>query len=73
MSIFYINNDYQNEKGNKMSDLQLGVKVNRLIIHSGFDKTAELICPIMKIVQMRYKNVSKEQAYRVVKETIESK
>jgi len=56
-----------------MSDLQLGVKVERLVIHSGFDKTTELICPIMKIVQMRYKDVPKEQAYRVVKNTIESK
>ena len=73
MSIFHINNDYQNIKGMKMSDLQLGIKVKRLVIHSGFNKTEELVCPIMKIVQMRYKDVSKEQAYRVVKEIIESK
>ena len=56
-----------------MSDLQLGVKVQRLVIHSGFDKTDELICPIMRIIQMRYKDVSKEQAYRVVKDTIACK
>ena len=56
-----------------MSDLQLGVKVERLVIHSGFGKTEELICPIMKIIQMRYKDISKEQVHRVVKDTIQSK
>jgi len=67
-----INNDYQNEKRDEMSDLQLGVKVQRLVIHSGFDKTEDMFCPIMKIIQMRYKDVSKEQAYRVVKQTIKN-
>jgi len=56
-----------------MSDLQLGVKVERLVIHSGFDKTEAMICPIMRIIKMRYKDVSKEQAYRVVKDTITCK
>ena len=53
-----------------MSDLELGMKVERLVIQSGFQKTHEMVTPIIKIIKMRYKNVSKEQAYRVVKNKV---
>ena len=62
-----INNDYQNDKGDKMSDIQLGVKIERIVAQSGFNKTSQMLCPIMKIIQMRYKDVTKEQALRVSK------
>jgi len=58
------------EKGNKMSDIQLGMKVQRLVIQSGFEKNEVMVSPIIKIIKMRYKDVPKEQAYRVVKNTI---
>jgi hypothetical protein len=59
-----------NIKGRKMSDIQLEVKVNRIVVHSGFKKSNELICPIMKILQMRYKDLDKSQALRVTKSVL---
>ncbi len=53
-----------------MSDIQLKVKVNRLVIQSGFQKTQEMLCPIMKILYMRHKDVSKDQALRVTKSVL---
>lgn len=50
-----------------MSDLQLKVKINRLVLQSGYEKSDNMICPIMKIIQMRYKDVLKNQALRVTK------
>lgn len=55
-----------------MSDTQLKLKIDRLVIQSGFGKSEKMICPIMKIVQMRYKSVSKEQAYRLAKQVLTS-
>ncbi len=53
-----------------MSDIQLEVKVNRIIAHSGFKKSNKLICPIMKILQMRHKDLDKLQALRVTKSVL---
>jgi len=50
-----------------MSDMQLELKVNRLVIQSGFEKSKDMLCPIMKIIQMRHKDISKNQALRVTK------
>lgn len=53
-----------------MSDKQLGIKVERLVIHSGFEKSNCMFFPIIKIIQMRYKNVTKAQACRVTKSVL---
>jgi hypothetical protein len=50
-----------------MSDIQLEVKIHRIVAHSGYKKSNELICPIMKILQMRHKDLNKSQALRVAK------
>lgn len=54
-----------------MSDLQLELQVKRLVIHSGFKKSEAMMCPLLKIIQMRYKNISKLQARRVVKNILQ--
>ncbi len=54
-----------------MSDSQLRLKVNRLIIHSGYEKSEELLSPIVKIVKMRHGNVNKEQIIRITKEALQ--
>ena len=54
-----------------MSDVQLEIKINRIITHSGFKKSDKLICPIIKILQMRHKDLDKSQALRVAKLILE--
>ena len=54
-----------------MSDIQLEIKINRLVIHSGFKKSNDMISPIMKILQMRYKDFDKKQALRITKSLLE--
>lgn len=50
-----------------MSDLELEVKVNRLVVQSGLPKSESLVSPILKILQMRYKDLDKKRALRVTK------
>ena len=50
-----------------MSDMQLKIKVNRIVIHSGLKKSENMLCPIMKILQMRHKDFNKAQALRITK------
>ncbi len=54
-----------------MSDLKLKLKIDRLVLQSGFPKKETMLCPLMKIVQMRHKEVDKQQALRVAKLVIE--
>jgi len=54
-----------------MSNMELKIKVNRLVIQSGYEKSEALICPIMKIMKMRYKDVPHEQVSKVVKEVLQ--
>ena len=53
-----------------MSDMQLEIRVNRIINQSGFKKSQDLFCPIMKIIKMRHKDISKDQALRVTKQVL---
>lgn len=50
-----------------MSDIQLEIKVNRIVNQSGFKKSQNMLSPIMKIINMRHKDIDKKQALRVVK------
>ena len=50
-----------------MSDMQLELKVKRIVTQSGFVKSKDMLCPIMKIIQMRHKDISKKQIIRVTK------
>jgi len=67
---FNINNEYHYRKGYKMSDSQLRLQVNRLIIQSGFDKSEELLSPIVKIIKMRHGNINKDQVLRITREAL---
>jgi hypothetical protein len=53
-----------------MSDSQLRLKINRLIIQSGFKKSDELLFPIMKIIKMRHGDINRDQALRITKEAL---
>jgi hypothetical protein len=57
----------------KMLDITLEIKVNRIVNQSGFKRSKELICPVMKIVQMRHKDVPKEQASRIINMVLDTK
>ena len=54
-----------------MSDIQLGVKISKIIHQSGFTKSQDMLCPIVRIIKMRHKNISKDQALRVVKSVLQ--
>jgi len=53
-----------------MSDIQVEVKVQRIIAQSGYKKNDNLLCPIMKILQMRHRDLDKAQALRVTKSVL---
>jgi len=53
-----------------MSDLQLRLKVNRLIIQSGFEKSEALLSPIVKIMSMRHGNINKDIILRITKDAL---
>lgn len=55
-----------------MSDKQLKVKVSRIVAQSGFEKSADLVCPVLKVLQMRHKDIDKVQALRIVNEVLGS-
>ncbi len=50
-----------------MSDIKLKLKLDRLVLQSGFSKKETMLCPLIKIIQMRHKDVDKQQALRVTK------
>ena len=50
-----------------MSDLQLKSEIESIIKKSGFSKSKKMLCPIMRIVTMRHKEISKEQLFKVTK------
>ncbi|XPV69708.1 MAG: hypothetical protein ACNI25_03855 [Halarcobacter sp.] len=54
-----------------MSDRILQSKINRIVEQSGFSKKEKILCSVMKIVQMRHKDVDKNQALRVTKFVLE--
>ncbi|MGK0256168.1 MAG: hypothetical protein ACI81I_000778 [Arcobacteraceae bacterium] len=54
-----------------MSDLILRLKINRLIIQSGFKKSDELLLPLIKIIRMRHSNINRDQALRITKEALQ--
>jgi hypothetical protein len=53
-----------------MSDSQLRIKVDRLIIQSGFKKSDELLSPILKVIKMRHGTINRDQALRITKEAL---
>ena len=50
-----------------MSDMQMEVKINRIVAQSGYSKSNHLISPVMKVLQMRYRDLNKVQALRITK------
>lgn len=54
-----------------MSDSQLRLKINRLIIQSGYEKSDELLLPIIKILKMRHCDINRDQALRITKEALQ--
>lgn len=53
-----------------MSDKKLEIEVNRLVLHSGFKKSEDMLSPILKIIKMRHKEVGRTQALRVAKDIL---
>lgn len=53
-----------------MSDKQLKLQVTRIVAQSGFEKSGELVMPVMKVLQMRHKDIDKKRALRVTKEVL---
>ena len=50
-----------------MSDTILKSKIQALLHQSPYDKSAKLICPIVKIISMRYPYISKNKIYTLTK------
>ncbi len=50
-----------------MSDMQLKSEITLLVNTSGFKKSKSMLCPIVRIVSMRHKDVAQKQIYKVAK------
>jgi len=48
-----------------MSDSVIKTHVEDIITTSGFEKSNKLLCPILKILHMRHKELNTFQAHRV--------
>ena len=53
-----------------MSDIALKSEIKTLIKKSGYQETRDLLCPIIRIVSMRYRDVPAKQICRVAKEIL---
>ena len=50
-----------------MSDRALKSEIEILVKESGYKKSSNLLCPIIKIVSMRHQDLSSQQIYKVAK------
>ena len=53
-----------------MSDIQLKSEIDGIIKQSGYSKSKELLCPIMRILSMRHKNVSTRRIHDILKDRL---
>jgi len=51
-----------------MSNMELKIKMNRIVLHSGYEKTKQMMCPVIKIMRMRHKDVPSEQITKIARE-----
>lgn len=50
-----------------MSDTRLKAKIQMLISQSSYTKSDKLICPIVKIISMRYPYLTHDKIYAITK------
>ena len=50
-----------------MSDKQLKSEIDLLIKNSGYKKSKELICSVVRIISMRYQDLPQDQICKVTK------
>ena len=50
-----------------MSDVQLLSEIENIIKKSGYSKSKKMLCPIVRIVSMRHKEIPKKQVLKVAK------
>lgn len=48
-----------------MSDILIKNEIKKLIRESGFKKSPDMICPIMRLFKMRYSNVDSAKVYTI--------
>lgn len=53
-----------------MSNMELKVKMDRLVLHSGYEKNEQIYCSVVKIMKMRYKDVPLHQINKIAKEVL---
>lgn len=53
-----------------MSNSQIKLKVTRIVAQCGYEKSESLVSPVMKVLQMRHKDIDKKQALKIVKEVL---
>lgn len=54
-----------------MSDTRLKAIIQTLIVKSPYEKSDKLICPIVKIVSMRYPNLTHDKIYALTKSLLQ--
>lgn len=67
LGLFLYNFFIKKIKESQVSDIQLKSEINNLVDKSGYEKSKDMMCPIIKILTMRHKDVSSQQIYKVAK------
>ena len=53
-----------------MSDLLLKREIRKVVRESGFEKNSKLVCSIVKVLNMKYKNIDSQKAHKIVSEVL---
>jgi predicted nucleic acid-binding protein len=53
-----------------MSDLLLKREIRKVIRESGFKKNSKMACSIIRVLNMKHKNIDKNKAYKIASEIL---
>ncbi|WP_193112119.1 hypothetical protein [Sulfurimonas paralvinellae] len=53
-----------------MSNIELKSEINTIIKKSGYSRSKDLLCPLMRVVSMRHKDVPSKQIHGILKELL---
>ena len=53
-----------------MSDLLLKREIRKMVRESGFEKNSKMACSIVKVLNMKHKNVDSQKAHKIASELL---
>ncbi|WP_298752203.1 MAG: hypothetical protein ACNI28_07975 [Arcobacter sp.] len=53
-----------------MSDLLLKREIRKMVRESGFEKNSKMVCSILKVLNMKHKNIDTNKAHKIASEVL---